>query len=112
TDELKWGKLVGEDKYGNKYFENNEYFLGRNRWVHYAPKHGLEYDGSQIPAEWHRWLHSMTDDPPNKVPPSPQHKWLADHEQNPSGVNPRREYVPYSTTRPKIEAWKPPSKPL
>ena len=27
-DELKFGTLVGEDKYGNKYFENNYYFYG------------------------------------------------------------------------------------
>lgn len=39
-DDLKPGVQVGEDKYGNKYFENNRYFYGRNRWVEYAPKYG------------------------------------------------------------------------
>ncbi|CAG2121992.1 unnamed protein product, partial [Medioppia subpectinata] len=29
-DELKIGTLVGVDKAGNKYYENNEYFHGRN----------------------------------------------------------------------------------
>merc|ERR1712137_320159 len=33
TDALKNGTLVGEDKYGNKYYENNRYFVGRNRWI-------------------------------------------------------------------------------
>ncbi len=33
TDDLKDGELVGEDKFGNKYFQNNKYFYGRNRWV-------------------------------------------------------------------------------
>ena len=28
TDELKWGTLVGEDKFGNKYFHNRHYFIG------------------------------------------------------------------------------------
>lgn len=28
-DDLKLGTLVGMDKYGNKYFENNEYFYGK-----------------------------------------------------------------------------------
>ena len=28
TDDLKVGTLVGEDKFGNKYFENNAYFVG------------------------------------------------------------------------------------
>ena len=29
TDDLKFGDLVGEDKYGNKYYENNMYFYGK-----------------------------------------------------------------------------------
>jgi len=33
TDDLKEGRLVGEDKYGNKYYQNDKYFYGRNRWV-------------------------------------------------------------------------------
>ncbi len=33
TDDLKEGTLVGEDKFGNKYFQNDKYFYGRNRWV-------------------------------------------------------------------------------
>ncbi|XP_024890930.1 probable NADH dehydrogenase [ubiquinone] 1 alpha subcomplex subunit 12 [Temnothorax curvispinosus] len=28
VDELKSGTLVGEDKYGNRYYENNMYFVG------------------------------------------------------------------------------------
>lgn len=56
-DDVKDGKLVGEDKYGNKYFENPYYFYGRNRWVEYATHYHLEYDGSQVPAEWFGWLH-------------------------------------------------------
>lgn len=42
-DELKDGKLVGTDKYGNKYFENPRYFYGRNRWVEYSPKYGTVF---------------------------------------------------------------------
>ena len=30
TDDLKEGNLIGEDKYGNKYFENNKYFYGES----------------------------------------------------------------------------------
>ncbi|XP_066997372.2 probable NADH dehydrogenase [ubiquinone] 1 alpha subcomplex subunit 12 isoform X2 [Anabrus simplex] len=67
-DDAKVGKLVGEDKYGNRYYENNMYFYGRNRWVVYAPEVGMDYDGSQVPAEWFGWLHYKTDLPP--------HKWL------------------------------------
>ena len=42
TDDLKEGKLVGTDSAGNKYFENNAYFYGRNRWVVYNPKHHVD----------------------------------------------------------------------
>lgn len=54
---MKIGTLVGTDKYGNKYFENNYYFYGRNRWVEYAPHVHMAYDASQIPAEWYGWMH-------------------------------------------------------
>lgn len=61
-DDLKIGTHVGTDKYGNKYFENNYYFYGRNRWVEYAPHVHMAYDGSQIPAEWFGWMHYKVSD--------------------------------------------------
>lgn len=72
----------------------------------YADKVGLNYDGSQVPPEWFGWLHYKTDLPPYKDPSRPKHKWMMDHTQNLSGTN--RAYMPYSTTRPKIEPWHPP----
>lgn len=56
-DDIKPGKLVGEDKYGNKYFENPYYFYGRNRWIEFSEHVRHEYDASQIPAEWYGWMH-------------------------------------------------------
>ncbi|XP_013384132.1 NADH dehydrogenase [ubiquinone] 1 alpha subcomplex subunit 12 [Lingula anatina] len=103
-DNVKYGFFVGEDKYGNKYWQNDFYFFGSNRWVEYSPQVGMRIDASQIPAEWHRWLHYVTDIPPSEEPPV-QHRWMADHEQNPTGTGSR--YIPYSTTREKIEPWDP-----
>lgn len=54
---MKLGTLVGTDKYGNKYYENPYYFYGRNRWVQYATHVNMDYDASQIPAEWYGWMH-------------------------------------------------------
>ncbi|XP_014676605.1 PREDICTED: probable NADH dehydrogenase [ubiquinone] 1 alpha subcomplex subunit 12 isoform X2 [Priapulus caudatus] len=105
TEELKVGTYVGADKYGNKYYENNLFFVGRNRWIQYAPQYGMDYDGSQIPSDWHRWLHYSTDSPPS-VTPCTQRDWFLDHEENFSGT--AKGFVPFSTTRPKVEAWKPP----
>ncbi|OXA63824.1 probable NADH dehydrogenase [ubiquinone] 1 alpha subcomplex subunit 12 [Folsomia candida] len=104
-DDLKLGTLVGTDKYGNKYFENNEYFYGRNRWVEYNEKVGIDYDGSMIPAEWYGWMHYKTDMPPTKSPPV-AYKWLEPHRENLSGTP--EQYVPYTTTPPKIQSWVPP----
>ncbi|KAL4706264.1 hypothetical protein ACJJTC_017431 [Scirpophaga incertulas] len=105
-DDIKDGVLVGEDKYGNKYFENPRFFYGRNRWVEYADRYHLNYDASQIPAEWYGWMHYKTDLPPHQDPSRPKYKWMLDHTENLSGTT--GQYTPYSTTRPKIEAWVPP----
>jgi len=32
---------------------------GRHRWVEYAEKG--RYNASQVPPEWHGWLHHITD---------------------------------------------------
>lgn len=106
TDDLKYGTLVGVDKYGNKYYENNSYFYGRNRWVMYNKDVGLNFDGSQVPAEWFGWLHYKTDYLPNEDPGRPKYKWMADHTPNLTGST--QAYMPYTTTKPKVEAWKPP----
>ncbi|XP_005092251.1 probable NADH dehydrogenase [ubiquinone] 1 alpha subcomplex subunit 12 [Aplysia californica] len=106
-DDFKWGTFVGEDKYGNKYYKNDYFFMGKSRWVEYPLSVGHDYDASQIPSEWHRWLQYIADEPPTQLP-LPHRPWMADHTENFSGTS--REYVPYSTTRPKVEAWVPPKK--
>lgn len=67
----------------------------------------MDYDGSQIPAEWHRWMHYMTDNPPT-VEKLVQYKWLDGHRENMTGT--RQAYMPYDTVPPKIESWKPKKK--
>lgn len=65
----------------------------------------MDYDASQIAPEWHGWMHHMTDIPPTVKPP-PKYKWMQDYEPNHTMT--KKAYVPYSTTRPKVEAWVPP----
>ncbi|XP_004225514.2 NADH dehydrogenase [ubiquinone] 1 alpha subcomplex subunit 12 [Ciona intestinalis] len=106
-NEIKYGTHVGTDELGNKYYENNRYFVGRNRWVDYNKdtwKNKWDFNASQITPEWHRWIHYMTDDTPTAKPPT-QRKFLLTHTRNLTGT--KDCYVPYSTTKPKIEAWKP-----
>lgn len=106
-DDLKIGTLVGEDKFGNKYYENPYYFVPRNRWVEYSEKVGLNYNASQIPPEWHRWMTHMTEYPPTIEKPV-SYPWMLDHQENQTGT--ANEYVPRSTVRPKVQAWEPKSK--
>ena len=54
----------------------------------------------------HRWMHYMGDENPVSHPP-PERKWMITHRENYSGTD--KAYYPYSTTRPKIQAWKPPT---
>ncbi|NXG73918.1 NDUAC dehydrogenase, partial [Baryphthengus martii] len=112
VNELKTGTLVGTDKYGNKYYEDKRNFFGRHRWVIYADEMNgkntfWEVDGSMVPPEWHRWLHSMTDDPPTTHPPVARKFIWENHKFNLSGTP--GQYVPYSTTRKKIQEWIPPT---
>ncbi|CAN1309696.1 Probable NADH dehydrogenase [ubiquinone] 1 alpha subcomplex subunit 12 [Linum perenne] len=52
--------VVGVDKFGNKYYEKlGDTQYGRHRWVEYAEKG--RYNASQVPPEWHGWLHFITD---------------------------------------------------
>lgn len=106
TDDLKWGTLVGEDAYGNKYFENPYYFVPRNRWVEFNPKLGLNYNSSQIPPEWHRWMTHMTEYPPTVEKPV-SYEWMLPHEENKTGTS--DAYMPHSTVKPKIQPWVPKS---
>ncbi|KAG1683589.1 putative NADH dehydrogenase [ubiquinone] 1 alpha subcomplex subunit 12 [Nymphon striatum] len=105
-DELRVGTLIGTDKYGNKYYQDKAYFLGRSRWVEFNQDVFVNYDASQVPSEWHGWLHYNTDISPTVKPPKKE-KWMADHIENLSGT--KQAYMPYSTTKPKIHSWVPPN---
>ncbi|XP_019370419.1 PREDICTED: NADH dehydrogenase [ubiquinone] 1 alpha subcomplex subunit 12 isoform X1 [Gavialis gangeticus] len=85
---------------------------GRHRWVEYTSEMNgkntyWDVDASMVPPEWHRWLHSMTDDPPTTHPPVARKFIWENHKFNLSGSS--GQYVPYSTTRKKIQEWIPPA---
>ena len=61
SGDTKAGRLVGTDRAGNKYFENNEELPLRTRWVSYA-KH--DFDASHIEPGWHAWMSYMTETTP------------------------------------------------
>jgi len=106
-DDLKIGTLVGTDDFGNKYYENPKYFVPRNRWVEFSEKRGLDYNASQIPPEWHRWMTQMTEYPPTVEKPV-SYPWMLPHQENMTGTP--DAYMPHNTVQPKIQAWSPGSK--
>lgn len=57
------GRFVGEDEFGNKYYEQKSGVgpLGKpRRWVTYANMS----EASLIPPAWHGWMHYTVDTPP------------------------------------------------
>eukprot|EP00045_Choanoeca_perplexa_P021498 m.6416 g.6416 ORF g.6416 m.6416 type:complete len:129 (-) comp8471_c0_seq1:78-464(-) len=97
---LMTGSLMGQDKFGNKYYEDMDQMFSQHRRVDYVRD---DFNASQVPPEWHRWLQYMTDDVPN--PEEPRKKWEQEHTENLTD-SPNR-YTPFSTVPPKIQAWKP-----
>ncbi len=71
------GEKVGEDEFGNAYFESKK---GR-RWVIY---HDYS-EASQVPAEWHGWLHHTFDNRPGNEPLI-RRDWELPHQENQTGT--------------------------
>ncbi|CAN6311729.1 unnamed protein product, partial [Urochloa humidicola] len=108
--------LVGVDKFGNKYYEKlHDTQYGRHRWVEYAEK--SRYNASQVPPEWHGWLHHITDNTGDQLLAQKTARYLVEHKQNYSGegeeliyhskghaLNPgQRDWTRYQPWEPKKE---------
>jgi NADH dehydrogenase (ubiquinone) 1 alpha subcomplex subunit 12 len=64
--DVKFGKLVGEDQFGNKYYEDTTELHGQQRWTEFKVDTFEDFEGSNIPPEWHMWLQQMTDAKPGE----------------------------------------------
>ncbi|PHH93345.1 hypothetical protein CDD83_5899 [Cordyceps sp. RAO-2017] len=103
--DTKSGRLVGQDRAGNKFFENNEELPLRTRWVEYA-KH--DYDAAQIEPGWHAWMSYMVDRPPTEdALLAPGRRPFEKAVPVPNYTMTRGAFKTYSTTKPKIAAWEP-----
>lgn len=75
---------VGEDEFGNRYFEEKGKTGpdgNKRRWVLYK---GYA-DASRVPSDWHGWLHHTFDEPPTEAPLMRQ-GWEKDHHPNLTGT--------------------------
>jgi NADH:ubiquinone oxidoreductase subunit len=78
------GRLVGKDEFGNCYYVQTKGVgpLGRpRRWVIYAK----EAEPSQVPPDWHGWLHYTVDTPPTEEAYQPR-PWQKRHQMNLTGT--------------------------
>jgi NADH:ubiquinone oxidoreductase subunit len=75
------GREIGRDATGNIYYEDKRARPGMRtrRWIGYA---GAP-EASDVPPEWHAWLHYTTDAPIKVVSPRP---WVKPHEPNHTGT--------------------------
>mmetsp|Transcript_21736 Transcript_21736/g.29875 ORF Transcript_21736/g.29875 Transcript_21736/m.29875 type:complete len:172 (+) Transcript_21736:37-552(+) len=82
---IRHGKFIGTDTFGNKYYENDDYSIPRNRWVEYSDYKTC--DPTTVEASWFPWLHNQVYHPPThpevqKLVPF----WLAKHKPNMTGT--------------------------
>ena len=77
------GILVGRDEFGNRYYRGKGRKLnGRERrWVVYKGK----AEASNVPPEWHAWLHFTVDEPLTEQAAMAQ-SWQKTHQANLTGT--------------------------
>ena len=95
---ILFGKLVGEDDFGNKYYESKN----GKRWVIYKD----EIDASKISNEWYSWIHFTK----NKIENTHElnkFDWQKPHKSNQTGTE--GAYHPNknkNATKKKYSSWK------
>lgn len=72
------GREAGRDGAGNIYYQTAD---GKRRWVIYAQG----TDSSQVPPEWHLWLHRTRDAAPTDAPLTVR-PWEQPWRPNPTGT--------------------------
>ena len=96
-----FGKLVGKDEFGNKYYQSTK----DKRWVIYNG----EINASKITSDWFSWIHHTTNIIPTKKKVE-NYSWQKPHKDNKTGSI--ESYRPNKITKKgkdfkKYEVWKP-----
>ncbi len=95
---LFFGKLVGIDEFGNKYYKNRS----DERWVIYKG----DVEASKITSDWFLWMHHTVNEPPKKD--LKKYKWQKSHSENKTGT--KDSYKPSKISKgnieKKYETWK------
>lgn len=75
---------VGTDELGNVYYRAapRKGYKRERRWVMYKDTP----EASNVPPEWHGWLHHQTDSVPSNDDPSYRRPWQKPHQPNLTGT--------------------------
>ena len=95
---LFFGKFVGTDEFGNKYYKSKK----NERWVIYAK----DIDATKITSDWFLWIHHTIDEIPSNQ--TKKYDWQKKHTPNLSGTE--LAYKPNKISKKKVnknyETWK------
>ena len=96
---LFFGKFVGADILGNKYYKSKN----DQRWVVYSNN----IEASKITSEWYLWMHHTVNDIPNNQ--KKKYLWQKEHLENQTGTS--KAYKPnkiskLNNLKKKYETWK------
>ena len=96
---LFFGKYVGVDGYGNKYYQSKK----NERWVVYAKN----IEATKITSEWYLWMHHTIDKAPDSKDKK-KYSWQKKHLENQTGTS--NSYKPVkirkNEIKKKYETWK------
>lgn len=76
------GRKIGQDRYGNSYFESRRDMPVYNRKRRFVVTAGAQ-EATKVPPEWHAWLHHTTAAPLDE---NRRHAWQKDHQPNLTGT--------------------------
>ena len=95
---LFFGKFVGSDELGNKYYKNKN----DERWVIYSNN----IEATKITSDWFMWIHHTIDKIPNNN--DKKYIWQKDHLENKTGSQDRYKPVKIKKQNElkKYETWK------
>ena len=94
---LFFGKLVGKDEYGNKYYTNKN----NERWVVYSN----HIEATKITSDWFLWMHHTINKAPEKN--NKKYSWQKKHLYNQTGTSNNFKPVKIiEKSTKKYETWK------
>ena len=93
------GKFVGQDSFGNKYYQSKS----GKRWIIYKD----EIDASKIPNDWYSWMH-YTKNKIENLHDLKKYEWQKPHKPNLTGT--KEAYYPnkykQDAINKKYKSWK------